>query len=151
MTKRTLVWIGLSVLLTACATPYQERGLRGGVTATPLNESVYEIRASGNYVTSGDQIKDFVLLKSAEICRDNSFTHFIPLNQSDTSQTTTIQNPYYTNCSGLKCLTTGGGSTSMYAPGADMRIKLFGGNDEIPDSAFSCAVIYNTLAPKYIK
>lgn len=152
MSKQTFLCVSALAFLGACATPYQEGGFTGGVTASPLSESVYEIRAQGNAFIGAGQIKDYALLKASEICKSGSFTHFIPLNENDTTQTGTIQNnTYNTNCFGYSCTTTGGGSTSYSKPGTSMRIKLFGRNDEIPSTAFSCAVIYNSLAPKYIK
>lgn len=152
ITKRTFLFVATLSLVAACATPYQESGFTGGVTASPLSESIFEIRAEGNAFIGAGQIQDYALLKGAEICMRGSFTHFIPLSQTDLTQSGVIQdNNYNTNCYGDSCWTTGGGFTSFSKPGTSMRIKLFGVNDKIPPTAFSCSVIYNSLAPKYMK
>lgn len=152
MKIRTWICIFSLGLLAGCATPYQEGGFTGGVSTTPLSASVYEIRAQGNAFIGAGRIKDYALLKAAEVCKGTSFTHFIPINESNTTRTGTIQNnTYNTTCYGYSCTTTGGGSTSFSKPGTTIRIKLLGNNDEIPTTAFSCSVVYNSLAPKYIK
>ena len=152
MTKQTFLCVSALAFLGACATPYQENGFMGGVSVTPLNESVYEIRAKGNGYTSASRSKDHALLKSAELCTQNGFTHFIPISQEQSTKKQTISNnTYQTSCFGYSCTTTGGGSTTFSKPRSNMTIKLFGANDEIPTTAYSCSVIYNSLAPKYIK
>lgn len=142
----------IALILTGCATPYQTSGFRGGVSATPLNDSVYEIRARGNGYTSASTTKDHALLKSAEICIEKGFSHFIPIssNQSSRKQTYT-NNTYNTNCYGNSCTTTGGGSMTFIKPSSDMTIKLFKSSESKPDTSYSCSIIYNNLAPKYKK
>jgi hypothetical protein len=151
--RREVAGVFLTVAVTAgCATPYQEGGFTGGVSASPLSESIYEIRAQGNAFISTGKIQDYALLKSAEICRQNNFTHFVPLSEKDTTKKGAIQNnTYNTNCFGYSCTTTGGGSTPYSKPGTTMRIKLLRESDGIPDTAFSCSVIYNSLSAKYIE
>lgn len=144
--------ITIILILTGCATPYQSSGLSGGVSATPLNESVYEIRANGNGYTPASTTKDHALLKSAEICIENGFSHFTPIssNQSSLKQTYT-NNTYRTNCYGNSCTTTGGSSITVNKPSSNMTIKLFKISENKPDTSYSCSIIFNNLAPKYKK
>lgn len=139
------------IVITGCATPYQETGFTGGVSATPLNENTFLIKAQGNAFISAGTIQDYVLLKSAEVCRRHNFTHFVTLSEKDTTETVTYQNNTYDiRCSGYSCTATGGGSNTFSKPGTSMRIKLIRETDGIPGMAFRCSVIYDSLSSKYI-
>ncbi len=148
-------FVGLTLLilcLTSCATKYQPDGFTGGVSAVQLNESMFEVRSRGNAAVSEGKIKDFALLKSAELCRENGFTHFIPVSEENTTETGTLDdNSAITNCYGSTCYTSGGGSYSYSKPRTSMTVKMFNATEEIPSTAYSCLMIFNNLAPKYIQ
>lgn len=147
-----LVALAAAVLIAGCSTPYQESGLAGGVSATPLSQTIYEIRARGNGFTGSETNRDHALLKAAEVCLRNGFTHFIPLSDEQTTRKSFIaNNTYSTCCFGYTCTTTGGGVTPVSKPSSDMTIQLLGYGYAIPPTAFSCPVIYNALAPKYLE
>ncbi|WP_374658513.1 hypothetical protein [Phenylobacterium sp.] len=52
--------------LAACATPYQEMGLLGGVQASRIDETTVQISARGNGYTNAETITRHALRKAAE-------------------------------------------------------------------------------------
>ena len=56
----------LLFVLSGCATPYQDMGLRGGVEAQRMTVDTYRIIARGNGYTGGTTIQDYTMLKAAE-------------------------------------------------------------------------------------
>lgn len=63
--RKTLL-AGVAILLSGCATPYQEMGLLGGVSAARIDEHTVQIRAQGNAYTDVAKIQTFVVLRAAE-------------------------------------------------------------------------------------
>ena len=62
----------VSILLSGCATPYQESGFRGGIKHVEIDEGRYKIEFTGNAYTSDAKAIDYANKKSDELCR-NSF------------------------------------------------------------------------------
>jgi hypothetical protein len=65
------------LLLTCCATPYQEMGLGGGVDAQKLGSNTYKIMAYGNALASPALMRDYAMRKAAETTRQAGNTHFV--------------------------------------------------------------------------
>lgn len=66
-----------ALFLTACAaTPYQEFGLTGGVSASLTSSDTAEIEVTLNSLSSDSLLIKYTLLKSAELTIENGFEHF---------------------------------------------------------------------------
>jgi hypothetical protein len=91
--------------LAACATPYQESGLSGGVRAATLGGDSYRIEAHLNAYSSQSTVQDYLLLRAAETAQQQGAVGFIILGAQDTSQSGTVVLP-------------GQSTTNAYAYGA---------------------------------
>jgi hypothetical protein len=69
------------LLLTCCATPYQDMGLGGGVDAQKLSSDTYKIMAYGNALATPVLIRDYAMRKAAETTRQAGNSHFVILRQ----------------------------------------------------------------------
>ncbi len=141
-----MIFVG-ALVLSGCATPYPD----SINSALQVNDSVFEIRASGNGDTSPKEINDHILLKASELCQDKKFSFFIPMNRSENVATASAQLPITTNCIGGQCFTSGGGTISSRKPRATITVKMFTSEEERPDTAYNCSMIYGGLAPIYIQ
>lgn len=74
-TKTGLLLITVVVLLIQC-TPYQSAGFTGGYSETRLDENVWKVHFKGNGYTGLERASDLCLLRSAELCLMNGYTHF---------------------------------------------------------------------------
>lgn len=81
--------LALVMLLTACATPYQARGLRGGYEDHQLAPGVFSISVTGNSYTSADTMRVHVRRRAMELCGGaDKFT--LEDEQTGTTQTGAI-------------------------------------------------------------
>lgn len=77
----------LVVSCTACATPYAPQSFwrGGGFSDTRLAENIFDVRFIGNEASSEERVVDFGMLRSAELCLDHGFSHFL-VAQANTRQ-----------------------------------------------------------------
>jgi hypothetical protein len=66
-----------ALLATACATPYQKKGIRGGYDDTQLGENVFRVTFESNTAVSAATTSDYVLLRSAEVALEHGFAFFV--------------------------------------------------------------------------
>lgn len=90
--RSAFVGVALSALV-ACATPYQEAGMTGGVRAAALGGDVYRIEAGLNGYSSQSMVQDYLLLRAAETALANGAVGFVVLDARDTSGTGTVVIP----------------------------------------------------------
>lgn len=140
MTKYSL-FVALIVWLLGCATPYQEMGYAGGFEHRMLAEDVYAIAFSGNGFTSPKRVKDFSMLRAAEIGSKLGFTHFVVLGSEDQSASERIQTGTTSNTTGSVygtgnyatysgTTTTHANTTYVFKPGVEIGVKYFEGPPE---------------------
>ncbi|MEQ1706883.1 MAG: hypothetical protein ABL864_00955 [Terricaulis sp.] len=79
--------------LVACATPYQESGFTGGVTAAPLGGDTYRISARLNAYSDQTMVQDYLLLRAAETALAQGAIGFVILDARDNSRTGTYVAP----------------------------------------------------------
>lgn len=77
----------LSIILAGCATPYQELGALGGVSAAQTGKDTFRISARTNGYTDPAAAQDFVLMKAAETAQQHGATHFSIIDESDVTRT----------------------------------------------------------------
>lgn len=75
------------ILLTACSTPYQPRGLLGGFSEARLDETTYQVSFKGNGYTSAETVQQYVLYRAAELTTQAGFDHFVIVSGRDISRT----------------------------------------------------------------
>ena len=79
--------IAAALLLSGCATKYQDMGFTGGVAAEQMTKDTFRIKSRGNAYTAGTTVQDYVLLKADETTKANGGTHFILISAADASST----------------------------------------------------------------
>jgi hypothetical protein len=100
--KPVLLAAAASLALAACATstPYQPvgtGGARGGYAEQRLENDRFRVSFSGNSVTSREQVEMGLLLRSAELTKQNGFDWFATVNRAtdrDTRYQTLGAGPY---------------------------------------------------------
>jgi hypothetical protein len=125
MGRRTIF---LALLVTGCATPYQDMGFAGGVAAYPMTAETYRIEARGNGYTSSTTVNDYVMLKAAETTKAAGGTHFVLISDADASTTGSVVLPGQAQTSfvGHAAYTTYTPPTSIniHKPGENTYIRI---------------------------
>lgn len=101
------VFIILSIIFViGCATPYKKaiNPYSEGYYDTLLQESVYDVTFNANSETNIKQVKDYVLLRAAEVCLENNYKTFYIVSKDDNSTTETSR-IYHTTYSNNKSYT----------------------------------------------
>ena len=90
---RLLTLAALLLVLGGCQTPYQPEGIGGGYEDIRLSEDTFEIRARGNGYSSEGHTRDIVLLRAADLAKQNGFSHFQILDGSMRQSQKTFTTP----------------------------------------------------------
>ncbi|RJP32216.1 MAG: hypothetical protein C4527_06420 [Candidatus Omnitrophota bacterium] len=128
-----LMITALLVLAAGCATPYKVSGYSGGYTHRRLAEDAFAVSFNGNGFTSEKRVKDFCLLRCAEVALEYKFDYFTIESNSDeggvdtwqtgsTSYTTGSISPYGTY---YGTTITTPHTMSAYKPGWTYVIRCF--------------------------
>lgn len=151
----------LSLLVVACATPYQKSGLSGGFSETQLAENVFRVSFRGNGYSRGERAEDFALLRSAELTLEHGYTHFALAASGSSSETSTYTTPttsYTTgsayssggNAYGSATTNTYGGQTVFISkPSATNTVVMFKSKPDVQGIAFDARFVYDSLRKKY--
>ncbi len=118
----------VALLVAGCATPYQEMGFSGGVSAQQMTANTFRIVARGNGYTGSPQVQDYTMLKAAETTKQIGGTHFLVVSAEDASsvgrfttpgqaQTTFAGNTAYTSYSPAQV-------HNIFKPGQDAYIRV---------------------------
>ncbi len=86
----------LSLIVVACATPYQRVGttIAGGYSSNRLSTEAFEVRFDGNGFTDPKRTYDFAFLRAAEVAIEHNFPYFVLIgHQDDTSSEIIHGNP----------------------------------------------------------
>lgn len=156
MRKLALV---LALLTSACATPYQNMGLMGGVDDLQVSDVAYRITARGNGYTSPERVQDFVLLHAAEIAISRGYKGFVINGAADQSTIGQFTTPGYATTNTVGTVAGGPGSATLSAnsttiytppvahtffkPGTAIMVTL------VQSGGMDAHMIYANLAPKY--
>ena len=72
-----LLFLGsMLVLLNACATPYQPKGLLGGYSDARLDENTVRVTFEGNGDTAKNTVQNAALYRSAEVTLQYGYDYF---------------------------------------------------------------------------
>ena len=167
MKRFSMVGLGaLGLVLCACATPYGEMGLLGGVSATQIDANTLQIAARGNAYIGSDTIQRYVLLRAAEETAQRGFDLFLIVSSKDATQSGTFYSPGSSTSSTTGQVTNfGGGFTNLnattqttYSPGAaipfvfpgeDVLVKMFKGEKPVdaPPNLYKASEVIQYVGP----
>lgn len=153
--KKSL-FVAATALLGACATSYNDAPGslwnpfdNQSVVVQQLNEQLIEIRAGGNAYTSTARVENFIRLKAAQETLNRGFTHFLPVSEEDRSVSgTSYSSSNYVDYKGV--VQNRISENKFYKPGKATQVLMLS-TEEAPPHAFSAQIVYDQLAPKYIK
>ncbi len=69
--------------LSACATPYQAKGLRGGYSDTRVDSNTVMVAYRGNAYTDRQTVQSYLLYRSAQVTVGDGYDYFV-LTSGDT-------------------------------------------------------------------
>lgn len=149
-----LLTIFLVLVLSGCATGYQEAGFGGGFEDTQLSPTVFQVSVAGNRYTSATRTNDLALLRAAVLTIKNGFTNFyITSNNqgSNTSYAAMLSNTFttataYGGTANAFSTQSGGGLMAIRNPTSSLTIKLTNNQDE---NAFNAAFVKKSIMDKY--
>ena len=84
--KKTIIAVALTQLMS-CATSYQSQGYSGGYSETWLAEDLVEVSFNGNGYTSSTRVRDFAMLRAAELGFRKGYNFFTVVDKKNSSQT----------------------------------------------------------------
>lgn len=130
--KKTFILLGLVAGIAGCATPYQAMNWDGGYQQRQIADDQYVVGFRGNSFTQYQDVRDFALLRAAEIGEKLGFKYLAVLGDNDRSSTTQVD-------MGSTSYTTGvvyGGTISTttqtsndtipaFKPGINLSVKYF--------------------------
>ena len=73
--------------LAACATPYQEMGIAGGVSGSRITSDTFQVVAKGNAYTDTATIQRYILRRAAELTLAAGYDYFVVGDPTDLSST----------------------------------------------------------------
>ncbi|MFB3890537.1 MAG: hypothetical protein ACE15C_00795 [Phycisphaerae bacterium] len=87
MNKMLFGLVPVLLISYGCATPYQELGEAGGYLQKKLTEDTYQVTFHGNGYTNRPRVRDFALLRAAEIGRQLGYAYLTVEGEEDCSRT----------------------------------------------------------------
>lgn len=150
MVSRLVLIAAAAAILAGCATPYQEMGLTGGVSATQITSDTVQIIARGNGYSDPDTIQRFALRKAAETTVAAGFDVFFISDQANRSQRGTESFGYATG--GYGGLWGSGTSWEVIKPGQTLMVKMlrYPAPSPMPPGMYDAREILKFLAPPIV-
>lgn len=90
--------IAMCLVLGACSTSYQQKGMAGGYTDTEVGENKYLVTFRGNGFTSSSKVDEFAFQRAKELCIEKGFKNFELISKN--GETATSKSPASATCSG---------------------------------------------------
>jgi len=108
--KLVMTAVAACMALAGCATPYQEPGFTGGVTARKEADGTWLILAAGNANTTVEATSDYTFVKAAETVKSQGFTCFDIVGQYAAMEDVSMGSQY--------------GTMDFKKPDARLRIRI---------------------------
>lgn len=133
---KKIIILTLLLGLTACATPYSDIGVFGGVEAQQVDADHYKIMVRVNSYTKKDRFRDMTLLKAAEITRAAGKTHFLITDEK--SQTSVVN------------MAIQGVPSRFVKPGSDVTIRILSPSQgsKVPADAYLAEDVIRDITPR---
>ncbi len=113
--------LSILIILSGCATPYQQMGFFGGVDAVPVTNDVIRITVRGNANTGAATVQDYVLLKAAEVTKQRGCTHFAIISVQNASTSSAVSSGGYNAMIGMN---TPIQTDVIVKPGQDAMVRI---------------------------
>lgn len=120
--KFTAVAVLSLIGLSACATPYQEMGVRGGVASVRITSDIAQVTARGTAATDPDQVQRYALRKAAETTVASGYDLFQVV--ADTDRSRTVQGAAGYTAGGLGGFPAIGLNLPFVKPGQTFLIRM---------------------------
>lgn len=137
------------ILLSGCATPYQETGSTGGFTDKQISRNEFVVAFSGNGYTSGQRAADLCLLRCAEVTLENGFHYFIltAANTGYDTSTAVSMGSYFPM--GYGSVGSFSATQTIPKPVAANRMVCFREKPTVTTQYFDAQNVYNEFSKKY--
>ena len=85
-------WLTVLLLLTlsACGTTYQSQSWTGGFSEVQLDENIFEITFKGNAFVDASTVRDYAMLRAAEVTLDHGFEYFVVADEDNWTKIQTV-------------------------------------------------------------
>lgn len=92
----------IPLLISACATSYQSKGLTGGFTDFRLDANTYRVTFEGNGHTSRQTVETYLLYRCAELTAQSGYDYFLTINSDTEARHNVVTTPgsYNSNTTG---------------------------------------------------
>lgn len=148
-----------ALLISGCATRYQDMTLGLGVAADAMGGDVYRITALINSSNRPGDLEDFLLLRAAEAAKEQGASGFVVLGHRDETRSDTVVLPGSShttaNVTGVGGAAYGSATTTYIPPqafeienpGSAMLIRLVRGADR-PAGYVDAQVTIDAISPR---
>lgn len=153
-----LLVLTIALYLSGCATGYQDNNLFGGFEETRIKENSWIVRFKGNAYTSASKSADYCLMRCAEVCLENGYSHFILVDSNESTKTSTFTTPQSSHTTGYvagnnfyaNTNTYGGQTHTMHRPRSTNTILALT-EDEAKGfpQAYEAQFVLNSVSSKY--
>lgn len=149
------------LLLSGCATSYQQEGATGGFNDYQVSKDTFMIKFRGNGYTKKDRAADFSLLRAAEVTLKNGYSYFAIIggnvDTANSSFTTPASyNTYgtantYGNTSYINATTyqTGGQTFNVSRHTSTLQIKCFKKEQKLNTTLYDAKMVQSSLKAQY--
>lgn len=150
---KKLASLALCLILAGCATGYSSHGLNGGYDSVMLAQDTFLVGFRGNDLTSATKVRDFAMLRSAELALEKGYPYFVVLDMGTQSDTMTVP----MSSANITTTTYGNYSQTTYNPAQmgnftsyNTKIKIKGfTKDTAPSNALKAVDVIQDLRSKY--
>jgi hypothetical protein len=98
ISQRTYTCLLLTLVLSACATAYQQQSLSGGYQEEKRGENKYWLRFLGNGFTKMSVVQEYWDRRASELCAGRKYTVEAAPRYSESRTTTFVgATPYFSN------------------------------------------------------
>jgi hypothetical protein len=149
----------IAMVAVGCATPFQQKGFRGGYADARVAHDTVLVSFKGNGFTSKERVQLYLLYRCAQVTQQYGYDYFIVTNGGTEGSTGYITN--YTANTNASAYGTGNaafGSASTFGSGStvpvhkyatDALIKMFKGQKPVDDpNAYDANETLQFLGPE---
>lgn len=169
--KRLGIFTPLLLLaVVGCQTTYGPRGMAGGYEEMQVDAATYQVSFHGNPNTSLEKVRDYALLRAAELGSNMGYTYFSVVGEENrtersTTQVITRHDDHHGHHDDHHALIRIGGhdsdhhrghidatSSASIEPGIMLLVKYFEeypAGERLPNPVMECTTTYNSLVVAY--
>ncbi|AKH68763.1 hypothetical protein IMCC21906_01084 [Spongiibacter sp. IMCC21906] len=84
-----IVFIALTILVAGCSSSYKPMSASGGYAEQKINDNTWQVSYEGRSSSDAVEIKDYAVLRAAELCIEQGYSKFTLTSINDTSRVKT--------------------------------------------------------------